>query len=120
MSAEHLPGATGAHPHRDSVELPGYAPQHPAFAGHFPGHPIVPGVLLLDAVLHQLGATQETRCRISMVKFMSVVQAGENLRLQHALMQGSVRFDLHAGTRKVASGSLQGLLGNTAQQQTAP
>lgn len=29
-------------------------PDHPSLAGHFPGHPIVPGVVLLDAVLEAI------------------------------------------------------------------
>ena len=46
---------------------------HPCFAGHFPGHPIVPGVLLLELVLEALrehcGALSMTR--ISEVKFLA-------------------------------------------------
>ncbi|SCC92610.1 conserved hypothetical protein [Thiomonas sp. X19] len=106
------------------VELPGYAPGHPAFAGHFPGRPIVPGVLLLDAALHHLGAAQDFSagpCRIGTVKFLSVVQAGENLLLQHAATpDGGTRFDLLAGTRKVASGSLQGTRAGAAKAPAEP
>ena len=35
------------------VELP-IAPDHPAFAGHFPGQPLLPGVALLAAVLEAI------------------------------------------------------------------
>ena len=28
--------------------------RHPALSGHFPGHPIVPGVLVLDEVIETL------------------------------------------------------------------
>ncbi len=96
--------------------LPAYAPEHPAFAGHFPGNPIVPGVLLLDAALHHLGRAHADLgarpCRISNVKFLSVVRAGEDLRLSHDAPQasradGAVHFVVLAGDRKVASGSLQ-------------
>ena len=29
--------------------------EHPALAGHFPGAPILPGVLLLDEMLREIG-----------------------------------------------------------------
>ncbi len=90
--------------------LPGLAPQHPVFAGHFPGRPIVPGVLLLDAVLHAIARAQgiePARCTIGSIKFLSPVQPGEDLDLQHAdTPGGQIRFDLFAGARKVAAGSL--------------
>ena len=39
----------------DTVSLE-ISAQHPAFAGHFPGAPIVPGALLLDEAVHQARA----------------------------------------------------------------
>lgn len=81
---------------------------HPAFAGHFPGTPIVPGVLLLDAVLHCIaaatGIAMDT-CEISLVKFLSPAGPGDELVIQHALSaHGSISFDVLAGTRKIVTG----------------
>ena len=94
------------------------APDHPAFAGHFPGTPIVPGVVLLDAVIHALlppgrprasgdGADTTPVCHISAAKFLSPVGPGETLTL--VLTPGasdSTRFDIASGHRKVATGTL--------------
>jgi acyl-CoA synthetase (AMP-forming)/AMP-acid ligase II len=45
---------------------------HPALAGHFPGRPIVPGVLLLDHVLARLAATVgRPVARLKQVRFMA-------------------------------------------------
>ena len=122
MRAE--PSASGPAGHAVTVELPGYAPSHAVFAGHFPGRPIVPGVLLLDAALHHLDAMRDVStapCRIGTIKFLSPVQAGENLLLQHAATpDGGVRFELFAGSRKVAIGSLQGKHAGTAKVPSAP
>jgi len=57
-----------------------FAEDHPAFAGHFPGSPIVPGVLLLAEALERLGqgATTPLRfLRIQNVKFLRAVRPGE-------------------------------------------
>lgn len=50
-----------------------FAAEHPAFAGHFPGAPIVPGVLLLDAALHALEAAGVAPGGIASAKFLQPV-----------------------------------------------
>jgi len=81
---------------------------HPAFAGHFPGAPIVPGVVLLDETLRVLKAAAGEgafRCEIFAAKFHSVVEPGENLTLEHeAGPDGSIRFVIRGPERLVASG----------------
>ena len=94
------------------------APDHPAFAGHFPGAPIVPGVVLLDAAVHAAmqtlraapsgkGETSSVVCQISSVKFLSPVGPGETLKISCASSaSSSVRFDISSAGRKVATGTL--------------
>lgn len=83
---------------------------HPAFAGHFPGTPILPGVMLLDTVLHTMAAATGIAldtCAISSVKFLSPARPGDELALEHILSaSGTIRFDIVAGMRKIASGSI--------------
>lgn len=91
------------------------AADHPAFAGHFPGRPIVPGVVLLDQVIiavRQWRATPETdTVEIANAKFLSPVGPGEELQLECRWQAGAgfatVRFELACGARKIASGSLR-------------
>ncbi len=83
---------------------------HPAFAGHFPGTPILPGVVLLDVAMHAI--TTETgigldTCEISAVKFLSPVHPGERLEIRHSSAAGgAIRFDIVAGMRKIAGGNI--------------
>ena len=83
---------------------------HPAFAGHFPGTPILPGVVLLDTALQAIADASGIElncCEISSVKFLSPANPGDELVIQHAISaSGAIRFDIAAGTRKIASGSI--------------
>ena len=83
---------------------------HPAFAGHFPGTPILPGVVLLDIALQAIAAASGIAldtCEISSVKFLSPAKPGDELIIQHSLSaSGTLRFDIVAGERKIASGSI--------------
>jgi 3-hydroxymyristoyl/3-hydroxydecanoyl-(acyl carrier protein) dehydratase len=84
------------------------AADHPAYAGHFPGQPILPGVVLLDEALFALAALQgraDATAQIKSAKFLSPVQPGENLRLDYvSTSTGVFRFELKAVERVVASG----------------
>lgn len=86
-------------------------PGHPALAGHFPGAPVLPGVLLLDetvrAVEEANGGVQ-TRWIVSAAKFLKPVRPGETLTLEwQALPNGSMRFAVSSAGHPVASGVLR-------------
>lgn len=83
---------------------------HPAFPGHFPGRPIVPGVVLLDQALlfaESLLGRQVDRWQIGNAKFLSPVGPAETLVFSlQATPRGSIAFTVKCGERDVASGSL--------------
>jgi 3-hydroxymyristoyl/3-hydroxydecanoyl-(acyl carrier protein) dehydratase len=84
---------------------------HPAFAGHFPGRPIVPGVVLLDRVVAGIAAAlgrPEAGCTVAQAKFLSPVGPGETLRFTwRETAGGGVGFEIGCGERPVASGMLK-------------
>ena len=82
---------------------------HPAYEGHFPGAPVLPGAVLLDAVIGalemRLGPARPWR--VTVVKFLGAVRPGEPLELEHeALANGAIRFRVISGARTVATGML--------------
>ena len=84
--------------------------EHPALVGHFPGTPILPGVVLLDEMLRALeleGASTAPGWRIGSAKFLKPVRPGETLTLEHErLPNGSVRFSVSSAGAPVAHGLL--------------
>ena len=86
------------------------APDHAAVAGHFPGQPIVPGVVLLDHAISAIGSALNRSldaCRLSSAKFPSPAEPGTPLDLVfETTASGAIRFTVSAGRRAVASGVL--------------
>lgn len=76
---------------------------HPAFPGHFPGAPVVPGALLLAAALaaHGLGGAGT---RIAAVKFLQPVGPDEEIEVRRV---AASRIELRVAARLVASVALQ-------------
>jgi 3-hydroxymyristoyl/3-hydroxydecanoyl-(acyl carrier protein) dehydratase len=55
--------------------------EHPCYRGHFPGRPVVPGVLLLDLVIGEVGRGAPRV--LGNVKFHRAVQPGETFVLRY-------------------------------------
>lgn len=85
------------------------AANHPAYAGHFPGEPVLPGVVLLDAALHQIcrsAGPGAHRWKILTAKFLKVVRPGDPLRMEHGQPDGDVvRWIIRNEAGPVASGT---------------
>jgi 3-hydroxymyristoyl/3-hydroxydecanoyl-(acyl carrier protein) dehydratase len=86
------------------------AADHPAFTGHFPGHPIVPGVVLLAEALAAVARESGRGIAdwgVASAKFLRAVQPGTALVLaRETLDGGAVRFEIRSPEGVVASGSL--------------
>jgi 3-hydroxyacyl-[acyl-carrier-protein] dehydratase len=75
------------------------AREHPAFAGHFPGQPLLPGVVLLgealEVLLRDAPEVLGNAPRVSAVKFLAPVRPGAHLEVQWlAPAQGRARFEV--------------------------
>jgi 3-hydroxyacyl-[acyl-carrier-protein] dehydratase len=68
------------------------AATHPALPGHFPGNPIVPGVVLLDRIASVLEKDGARLARIGVVKFLSPLKPEENATLAIARDGARVTF----------------------------
>lgn len=81
---------------------------HPSLPGHFPGHPIVPGVVILDRVVADLAAQKGARAvGVKRMKFTRPLAPGEEFSVEWGEPQkGGIRFTVTAGGEALASGQL--------------
>ena len=85
---------------------------HPSLPGHFPGAPLVPGVVILDEVLATLAEWRENSqlSGIRLVKFLAPLQPEQaftislSLKNEHAL---EVNFCCRAEDRVIVEGQLE-------------
>jgi 3-hydroxymyristoyl/3-hydroxydecanoyl-(acyl carrier protein) dehydratase len=80
------------------------AKDHPAYEGHFPGHPLLPGVVLIAEAMAALDASHWT---VVSAKFLSPVEPGMALTLSHAAKDPrTIDFEIASPRGTVATGTL--------------
>ncbi len=88
------------------------AADHPAFAGHFPGTPVLPGVLLAALVLEAVRGSPAHAARlggtvqIDQLKFLAPVGPGARLHISLWLQGRGVAFEIRQAATAVARGVL--------------
>ena len=99
-----------------------FDPNDPMFAGHFPGNPIVPGVILAEALAQAAGITAASGypeneqplfllSAIRTMKFLKAVRPGEQIELRAEKLAATdtlLQFKVRAsrGSETVAEGQL--------------
>lgn len=103
---EHEPG-------RRAVGVKVFPSEDPVFAGHFPGNPIVPGVLITEALAQTAGVAANgpgdsvpfRLCAIRQMKILAAVRPNEEVRLE-ATVTGEALGMVQFSTRASVAGQL--------------
>ncbi|MGQ0667646.1 MAG: hypothetical protein ACT4O4_11500 [Nitrospiraceae bacterium] len=98
-------------------------PEHPSLAGHFPGYPVVPGVVLLNEVLDTLRRGSSARLSVTglpVVKFSSPLRPGEivTIRVEEDAT-ALATFSCLVDARLIASGVIEFTTGTSRQAERA-
>lgn len=87
-----------------------FGPDHPAFGGHFPGAPIVPGVVILDNIIRALEENSQMNLFVDgleFVKFFAPLLPDQLLKLQFSFLSlHRIQFFGNAQGSKVIFGVL--------------
>lgn len=82
---------------------------HPSLPGHFPGAPLVPGVLLLEHVANALRAWRGERlARVLDAKFVAPLLPDERALITLTATDHRVRFEIRRGDLLLARGTVEG------------
>ena len=86
------------------------AANHPALPGHFPGRPIVPGLVLLDCVMREAERWLQrplSAAGLPNAKFTAPLLPDQDAQLQLKLDGDQLRFSLSRDGVAIAQGLLQ-------------
>ena len=98
------------------------SPDHPALPGHFPGHPVVPGVVILDEVIETLRIHAGQALVVTglpSVKLSSPLLQGQPLTIEIEQDESDTAvFTCRVDQRIVAAGSIRVQLPATGRART--
>lgn len=95
---------------RSHLALLSIPESHPALPGHFPGRPIVPGVVLLDQVIASAEQWLQHPVRVAsirQVKFLAPLLPAQEAAAELTLDGTELKFALKRGEETIAQGALQ-------------
>ena len=96
-------------------------PDHPSLPGHFPGQPVVPGVVVLERVVDAIEAGHGPlgALRLPQVKFVQPLLPGETARIVLDGDSPRWRFQVLRGDVLLASGEVLSVEAGSMQVDSA-